>query len=57
MYACMQLSQDNVRAFVHLIKVTKEHENIEVKVKGKNIVIPADKLVQVNWKGKIRVHW
>ena len=45
-----ELSQDNVRAFVDLIQGSKKQENIEVKVKGKDIVIPADKLFQVHCK-------
>ena len=48
-----ELSQDNVRAFVDLIQGSKEQENIEVKVKGKNIVIPADKLLQVHCKADV----
>ena len=42
----MNCRQDNVRAFVDLIQGSKEQENIEVKVKGKDIVIPADKLLK-----------
>ena len=45
-----ELSQDNVRAFVDLIQGRKEQENIEVNVKGKDIVILADKLLQVHCK-------
>ena len=48
-----ELSQDNVRAFVDLIQGTKEQENITVKVKGKDIVIPADKLLQVHCKADV----
>ena len=40
-----ELSQDNVREFVDLIQGSKEQEDIEFKVKGKDIVIPADKLL------------
>ena len=48
-----ELSQDNVTAFVDLIQSTKEQENITVKVKGKDIVIPADKLLQVHCKADV----
>ena len=48
-----ELSQDNVRAFVDLIQGSKEQENIEVKVKGKDIVIPADKWLQVHCKADV----
>ena len=47
------LSQENVGTFAYLIQTTKEQENIAVKVKGKNIVIPADTLVQVNCKADV----
>ena len=45
--------QDNVRAFVDLIQGSKEQENIEVKVKGKDIVIPADKLLKVHFNADV----
>ena len=48
-----ELSQDNFRAFVDLIQGSKEQENIEVKVEGKDIVIPADKLLQVCCKADV----
>ena len=46
-----ELSQNNVRTFVDLIQGSKEKENI--KVKGEDIVIPADKLLQVHCKAAI----
>ena len=45
--------QDNVSAFVDLIQGTKEQENFTVKVKGKDIVISADKLLQVHCKADV----
>ena len=48
-----ECSQDNVRTFVDLVQGSKEQENIEVKVKGKDIVIPADKLSQVHCKADV----
>ena len=48
-----ECSQDNVRTFVDLVQRSKEQENIEVKVKGKDIVIPADKLSQDHCKADV----
>ena len=48
-----ELSQDNFRVFVDLIQGSKEQENIEVKVEGRDIVIPADKLLQVCCKADV----
>ena len=48
-----ECSQDNIRAFVDLIQGAKEPEIIVVKVKGKDILITAEKLVQVSCKTNV----
>ena len=48
-----EVSKNKIRAFVDLVKSTKEYENIEVKVKGKDLIIPAGKLVQVSCKADV----
>lgn len=47
------VNTDNVKKFVHLIQETSNDKQALVRVKDKNVIIPAERIVEVPWKADV----